>query len=215
MLKQKMAMETKKACLDTIPREVLMKILFPFCDLRSLKELSKVNPEWNFAVRLFMKEFNKVVIMTVDSQTRDILHFVAQQTTKLVKLNLIWDTNLKCDNNALVKVIQSNKALNDVKIVTKDKNHKLSLDFVKLIMNAITVIKPDFDTNYDVCPLDVRSISLRENLSCIPVFNFKRVSFCFDDNLLHFQSNKPVYEIEKTLKNNRALKEICDLWKTR
>ena len=83
-------MSRRKASFDNVPQEVLMKTLFPFCDLRSLKELSKVNPEWNLAVRRFMKEFNnKMVILTVDSHSRDLLHFVAQQTTKLVKLNVI------------------------------------------------------------------------------------------------------------------------------
>ena len=77
-------MNVRKASFDNVPQEVLMKILFPFCDLRSLKELSKVNPEWNLAVRRFMKEFNKVVLLTVDSNNRDLLHFAAQQTTALV-----------------------------------------------------------------------------------------------------------------------------------
>ena len=63
-------MNVRKASFDNVPQEVLMKILFPFCDLRSLKELSKVNPEWNLAVRRFMKEFNKVVLLTVDSNSR-------------------------------------------------------------------------------------------------------------------------------------------------
>ena len=122
-----------------------MKILFPFCDLRSLKELSKVNPEWNLAVRRFMKDFNKVVILTVDSHSRDLLHFVAQQTTKLVKLKVIWNTDLKSDKNALVRIVQSNNALKEIKF-DADVNNNITLPF-EFVSKILEVLKPHKEFN--------------------------------------------------------------------
>ena len=138
-------MNVRKASFDNVPQEVLMKILFPFCDLRSLKELSKVNPEWNLAVRRFMKEFNKVVILTVNSHSRDLLHFVAQQTTKLVKLNVTWNTDLKSDKNALVRIVQSNNALREI-LIDADVNNNISLSF-EFISKILEVLKPHKEFN--------------------------------------------------------------------
>ena len=48
---------------------------------------------------------NQMVILTVDSHSRDLLHFVAQQTTHLVNVNVLWNTDLKSDKNADVECV--------------------------------------------------------------------------------------------------------------
>ena len=198
-------MNVRKASFDNVPQEVLMKILIPFCDLRSLKELSKVNPEWNLAVRRFMKEFNKVVILTVNSHSRDLLHFVAQQTTKLVKLNVIWNTDLKSDKNALVKIIQSNKALNKINIdADVDNDVKLPFEFISMILDAIEVIKPDFNRNFDYLRMEGKSIDHRLKLhySGELHYNLARVSVCFNDTYFFFLRSEPIFDEETDFYND-------------
>ena len=63
------------ASLDTLPEEVLFNILFPFCDIRSLYSLSKVNSKWESVVKTYMQDFNKTVKMAVKNDCRTLIKF--------------------------------------------------------------------------------------------------------------------------------------------
>ena len=77
--------------------------------------------------------------------SRDLLHFVAQQTTKLVKLNVIWNTDLKSDKNALVRIVQSNNALREI-LIDADVNNNIILPF-EFISKILEVLKPHKEFN--------------------------------------------------------------------
>ena len=98
----------KVASLETLPQEVLMTILFPFCDIRSLYSLSKVNSKWESVVKTYMQDFNKIVKMAVKNDCRALLKFAILETEKLERLNLIWRTHyIACSNDLAQTILQN------------------------------------------------------------------------------------------------------------
>ena len=85
-----------------------MTFLLPFLDGASLNQLCVVNKKWCDIVRDFVGAFNKVLQLTV-SQRDNIFHFLAERSTKLVKLELMWSTGSRMDNQFLRDVISNNK----------------------------------------------------------------------------------------------------------
>ena len=94
-------MENVGVNLDSLPQELIMTVLLPFCDNSSLRNLSKVNKKWRNIVTNFIKDFKKVVQVDVGSN-RKFLKFILQDTTKLVKLELTWSLGSKLSDNQLL-----------------------------------------------------------------------------------------------------------------
>ena len=85
-----------------------MSLLLPFLDGASLNQLCIVNRKWCETVRDFVRDFNKVIQLTV-SQRDNIFHFLAETSNKLVKLELMWSTGSRLDNQLLGDVIANNQ----------------------------------------------------------------------------------------------------------
>ena len=114
-------MENVDVGLDSLPQELIMTVLLPFCDNSSLRNLSKVNKKWRNIVTNFIKDFKKVVQVDVGSN-RKLLKFILQDTTKLVKLELTWSlgSNLS-DNQLLNTTLLMNQNLEELVITTADE----------------------------------------------------------------------------------------------
>ena len=85
-----------------------MNFLLPYLDGSSLNQLCLVNSEWCETVRDFIRDFNKVIRMTVNHRD-NIFHFLTKEATKLVKLELVWNTDNRKDNRHLDDVISDNQ----------------------------------------------------------------------------------------------------------
>lgn len=85
-----------------------MDFLLPFLDGNSLSQLCLVNSEWCEVVRDFIRDFNKVIRMTVNHRD-NIFHFLTQEATKLVKLELVWNTASRTDNRLLDDLLTFNE----------------------------------------------------------------------------------------------------------
>ena len=59
-----------------------MNFLLPFLDGTSLNQLCLVNSEWCETVRDFIRDFNKVIRMTVNHRD-NIFHFITREATKV------------------------------------------------------------------------------------------------------------------------------------
>ena len=111
--------------LDKIPRELVMTSFLPFLDGVSLNQLSLVNRRWCNTVRDFLREFNKVVQLSV-SHMDNIFYFLTKEANKLVKLELVWNTGTMQDNKLLCKVISNNQG----RRISFD--HKFYLGFINI-----------------------------------------------------------------------------------
>ena len=85
-----------------------MTSFLPFLDGVSLNQLSLVDRRWCDTVRDFLRDFNKVVLLTV-SHMDNIFHFLTKEANKLVKLELVWNTGTMQDNKFLCNVINNNQ----------------------------------------------------------------------------------------------------------
>ena len=85
-----------------------MNFLLPFLDGNSLNNLCLVNSEWCETVRDFIRDFNKVIRMTVNNRD-NIFHFMTKEATKLVKLELVWNTASRTDNRLLDDLLTFNE----------------------------------------------------------------------------------------------------------
>ena len=85
-----------------------MNFLLPFLDGNSLNHLCLVNSQWCQTVRDFIRDFNKVIRMTVN-HSDNIFHFLTMEATKLVKLELVWNTARRKDNRLLDDLLSSNQ----------------------------------------------------------------------------------------------------------
>ena len=85
-----------------------MNFLLPFLDGNSLNHLCLVNSQWCETVRDFIRDFNKVIRMTVN-HSDNIFHFLTMEATKLVKLELVWNTARRKDNRLLDDLLSSNQ----------------------------------------------------------------------------------------------------------
>ena len=85
-----------------------MNFLLPFLEGNSLNNLCLVNSEWCETVRDFIRDFNKVIRMTVNPRD-NIFHFLTMEATKLEKLELVWNTGGRKDNRLLNDVIDDNQ----------------------------------------------------------------------------------------------------------
>ena len=90
-----------------------MNFLLPFLDGNSLNQLCLVNSEWCETVRDFIRDFNKVIRMTVNHRD-NIFHFLTQEATKLVKLELVWNTDRRKDNRLLIDVLSDNEGCSSI-----------------------------------------------------------------------------------------------------
>ena len=71
--------------------------------------------------------------------------WLSQQTAKLVKLNVFWNTDHKSDKNALVRIVQSNNALKEIKF-DADVNNNVTLPF-EFVSKILEVLKPHKEFN--------------------------------------------------------------------
>ena len=90
-----------------------MNFLLPFLDGTSLNQLCLVNSEWCETVRDFIRDFNKVIRMTVNHRD-NIFHFMTLEATKLVKLELVWNTDSRKDNRLLDDVLSDNQGCSSI-----------------------------------------------------------------------------------------------------
>ena len=90
-----------------------MNFLLPFLDGNSLNQLCLVNSEWCETVRDFIRDFNKVIRMTVNHRD-NIFHFLTKEATKLVKLELVWNTDNRKDNRHLDDVLSDNQGCSSI-----------------------------------------------------------------------------------------------------
>ena len=90
-----------------------MNFLLPFLDGNSLNQLCLVNSEWCETVRDFIRVFNKVIRMTVNNRD-NIFHFMTKEATKLVKLELVWNTDNRKDNRHLDEVLSDNQGCSSI-----------------------------------------------------------------------------------------------------
>ena len=90
-----------------------MNFLLPFLDGTSLNQLCLVNSEWCETVRDFIRDFNKVIRMTVNHRD-NIFHFIPREATKVVKLELVWNTDSRKDNQLLYDIISDNQVCSSI-----------------------------------------------------------------------------------------------------
>ena len=111
--------------LDCIPTEIMLTIVFPFCDTRSLYNLSKVNSKWKLIVKNYMRDFNKIVKMTVTNDCEALFKFVTTKAAKLEKLKLKWKTSHESCSDVLVGAIEDNTNLKEIVIQTSSPQSRL------------------------------------------------------------------------------------------
>ena len=90
-----------------------MNFLLPFLDGNSLNQLCLVNSEWCETVRDFIRDFNKVIRMTVNHMD-NVFHFMTREAFKLVKLELVWNTDSMKDNRLLNDVLSFNDGCSSI-----------------------------------------------------------------------------------------------------
>ena len=79
VIRESRTIKKKNVGLDALPKEVLMNILFPFFDMKSLYDISKVNTKWERIVLNYIRDFNKVVQMTVNNDNRNVFKFTTRE----------------------------------------------------------------------------------------------------------------------------------------
>ena len=91
-----------------IPHELLMTVLLPYVDVRSLRNLSKVNKAWNEKVGTFLRDFNKVA--QVDVLHKKVYIFLLKEASKLVRLELNWALSSQADSEKLIETLKKSKS---------------------------------------------------------------------------------------------------------
>ena len=109
----------KESFLGYLPNELLMKTLLPYLDMKSLNILSMTNTSWEETVNNYLVNFNRI-IQTEVSLTNRLLFSSAKGATNLVKLELIWNTNSRCDNECLDQILHANENLKEIDLTTTD-----------------------------------------------------------------------------------------------
>ena len=114
VIRQSRSIKRKNVGLDTLPKEVLMNILFPFFDMKSLYDISKVNTKWERIAKNYIRDFNRIVQMTVNNDNRNVFKFTTRNAQKLEKLSLKWATGQESCSDILVDVLEQSNNLKGV-----------------------------------------------------------------------------------------------------
>ena len=128
-------MFNKESFLCHLPNELVMKTLLPYLDMESLNTLSKASIKWEETVNNYLDIFNRV-IQTEVSLTNRLFFSSAKNATSLVKLELIWNTDLRSDNEFLDQILNANKSLTEIDLTTTD-NGWISTEVVKTIATKL------------------------------------------------------------------------------
>lgn len=107
-----------------------MTVLLPYVDVRSLRNLSKVNKAWNEKVRTFLRDFNKVA--QVDVLHKKVYIFLLKEASKLVRLELNWALSSQADSEKLIETLKRNPTLKSIDI-TPSHTGWISKDVVETI----------------------------------------------------------------------------------
>ena len=105
--------------LSYLPKELLMKTLLPYLDMKSLNALSKASMKWKETVGNYLVNFNRV-IQTDVSLTNRLFFSSAKDANNLVKLELIWNTDSRLDSEFLDQILNANKSLTEIDLTTTD-----------------------------------------------------------------------------------------------
>ena len=119
----------KESYLSLLPNELLMKTLLPYLDLKSLNMLSKASTSWEEKVNNFLVNFNRVIQTEVSFPSRLFFSSV-KDATNLVKLELLWNTDSRSDNENLNLILNANQNLSEIDLTTMD-NGWISSEIVK------------------------------------------------------------------------------------
>ena len=125
----------KESYLSHLPNELLMKTLLPYLDLKSLNMLSKASTSWKETVNNFLVNFNRVIQTEVSFINR--LFFPSTRDARnLVKLELIWNTDYRSDNERLDQILNANLNLSEIDLTTTD-NGWISSEIVKTMATKL------------------------------------------------------------------------------
>ena len=103
--------------LDCLPAELLMTALLPYLDKKDLKNLSKTCTKWQEKVTNYLVNFKGKFKGEVSINEREFFS-AAENASNLVKLELIWNTDSKADNECLDKILNANINLKKLHIRT-------------------------------------------------------------------------------------------------
>ena len=160
--------------LDCIPTEILMTIVFPFCDIRSLYNLSKVNSKWKLIVKNYMRDFNKIVKMTVTNDCETLFKFVTSKAVKLEKLRLKWRTSHESCSDVLVEAIEDNTNLKEIVIQTSSPQSRLSnnvLDAISSIEHRLSHVSVRLYINGNIRNVTRKDLTELEYFNKVKYFN--------------------------------------------
>ena len=153
--------------LDTLPKEVLMNILFPFFNIKCLYELSRVNTKWEEIAKNYMRDFNKIVEMTVNNENRTLFRFATRDAQKLEKLKLKWTTGQESCSDVLVDVLEQSNNLKEFSIITNGPQSRISnkvLDAISAIEQRLRRLSVKLHLNGKLRCITRKDFTNRENL---------------------------------------------------
>ena len=78
-----------------------MTSLLPYCDLKSLNNLSQTNKQWHLMVETYLRDFNKVIQTDIARYENKLFKFATLGASKLVRLQLNWFTSKRESNDIL------------------------------------------------------------------------------------------------------------------
>ena len=160
--------------LDYIPTEIMLTIVFPFCDTRSLYNLSKVNSKWKLIVKNYMGDFNKIVKMTVTNDCEALFKFVTTKAAKLEKLKLKWRTSPESCSDVLVGAIEDNTNLKEIVIQTSSPQSRLSnnvLDAISSIEHRLSHVSVRLYINGNIRNVTRKDLTELEYFNKVKYFN--------------------------------------------
>ena len=131
---KRVAMMKVESNLSCLPKELLMKTLLPYLDMKSLNALSKTSIKWEETVGNYLVNFNRVI--QTDVSDPRLFFSSAKDATNLVKLELIWNTDTRLDNEFLDQILNANKSLTEIDLRTTE-NGWISPEIVRTMATKL------------------------------------------------------------------------------